>query len=169
MYLFVYGTLRSCYSDINKEFLGNARYMGLGFIRGFDMYLISYYPGIISGSGIVIGEVYEISKYDIAKIDEYEGYNGKDDDLYTRIKTSVFFGKNKIELGNVYVYRYNGRVDYSKKVHDGDFCSGKAVPVYFQAKNGLKMLRIIPPSPVTHEMVKATDEKGNIYFAFVED
>lgn len=165
-YLFAYGTLRSCCGEINQRYLSKSRFVGLGYIEGFNMYLIDYYPGIVEGNGKVIGEVYEV--HDLKEIDEYEGYNESGDSLYVRILTRVYFGSNRLTLDDVYVYKYNKSVRGLKRIENGDFCFGKQVFAYFLTNKGLIKRYSYNISPLNRDMVKVNDNNGNVYFAFVD-
>ena len=59
-YVFVYGTLMKNYR--NHGYLETSTYIGDGSIEGYEIYDLGRYPGIIKGSGIVFGEVYQVTE-----------------------------------------------------------------------------------------------------------
>ena len=69
--VFVYGTLMK--DEYNHHFLKNSAYKGAAIIKGYDMYNVGYFPAIIPGENIVIGELYEVPVTDMPSIDMLEG------------------------------------------------------------------------------------------------
>jgi gamma-glutamylcyclotransferase (GGCT)/AIG2-like uncharacterized protein YtfP len=127
MYLFAYGSLR--YGFELNHFLKESRFVGYGFAEGFEMYDLGSYPGVVKGDGIIWGEVYEINEDLLKTLDEVEDYKGKEDDLYTRYKTRVFFDqKRKYYLDGVYIYVYNQDISYRDKIESGDYSAYVGMP-----------------------------------------
>ena len=68
--VFVYGTLMK--GETNHDFLQNATFLDKTVIEGYDMYKVGWYPAIIDGEGLAIGEVYSVPVEDMASIDSLE-------------------------------------------------------------------------------------------------
>lgn len=96
--IFVYGTLKTGYG--NHRLLLDSNYMGEGKIIGYDLYDLGSFPGIIGGTGEVLGEIYEIDQYTLKKVDmlEAEGF------LYSRVPVEVFQNE-KIIKADAYVFK----------------------------------------------------------------
>lgn len=104
MYLFVYGTLMNGRS--NHRFLAESKYIGKAVLKGYGMYGVSSFPGIIKKSGsIVIGEVYEIDRDTLKKVDMLEGEGV----LYTREVADVCIEDQ--ELAKAFIYVWYGKVN----------------------------------------------------------
>ena len=69
--VFVYGTLMK--GETNHDFLQNATFLDKTVIEGYDMYNVGWYPAIIDGEGLAIGEVYSVPVEDMPSIDSLEG------------------------------------------------------------------------------------------------
>ena len=69
--VFVYGTLMK--GETNHDFLQNATFLDKTVIEGYDMYNVGWYPAIIDGEGLAIGEAYSVPVEDMASIDSLEG------------------------------------------------------------------------------------------------
>ena len=69
--VFVYGTLMK--GETNHDFLQNATFLDKTVIEGYDMYKVGWYPAIIDGEGLAIGEVYSVPVEDMPSIDSLEG------------------------------------------------------------------------------------------------
>lgn len=101
MKVFVYGTLMSHHPN-HAKYLGNADYIGIGYLKDYALYEIEWYPGIKEKIGhTVIGEVYEITQESLEQLDQYED----EGDLYTRI--SVLVGVEEYGLIEASTYIYN--------------------------------------------------------------
>ena len=72
--LFVYGSLMKDRYN-HDAYMGRAVYLGRASIRGFALYDLGYYPGILHDSGDrwVYGELYEVSDKDFERICRLEG------------------------------------------------------------------------------------------------
>ncbi|WP_292885854.1 gamma-glutamylcyclotransferase [Methanobrevibacter sp. UBA212] len=69
--VFVYGTLMK--GETNHDFLQNATFLDKTVIEEYDMYNVGWYPAIIDGEGLAIGEVYSVPVEDMTSIDSLEG------------------------------------------------------------------------------------------------
>lgn len=56
--VFVYGTLMN--GESNHHFLDESTYLGKGTVEGYDMYNVGWYPAIVHGDNIIIGELYQV-------------------------------------------------------------------------------------------------------------
>jgi gamma-glutamylcyclotransferase (GGCT)/AIG2-like uncharacterized protein YtfP len=129
MYIFVYVSLR--YGFELHHLIAKSRFVGLGYIEGYEMYDLGNYPGIVKGDGIVWGEVYEIDDNLIKFLDEVEDFKGSPDDLYVREKTRVYFDqRRKYYLDNVNFYRYNREITKDReKIENGDYSAWSGMPI----------------------------------------
>ncbi len=106
-YIFVYGTLKR--GKRANSLLSDAKFIGSGTVSGYEMYMVSDYPGVVRGEGRVKGEVYEVDGETLKRLDEYEGVPI----LYERIEEAV-----ELEDGRkvrAYLYLYKGRIDDLRK------------------------------------------------------
>ena len=96
--VFVYGTLMS--GEANSGYLQDSTFIGPATIEGYDMYDVGWYPAIIPGDGLVIGELYQVSPNDIPAINglEAEGY------LYEKKCETVPDAEGNKTFAFVYVY-----------------------------------------------------------------
>ncbi len=69
--VFVYGTLMK--GEVNHHYLESSTCLGPTALEGYDMYDVGWYPAIIAGDSMIVGEVYEVPKADMAAIDMLEG------------------------------------------------------------------------------------------------
>lgn len=113
--VFVYGTLmkRHC----NHDFLKNQRFVGKGLLKGYKMYQVFTFPGIVKSDqeeDVIIGEVYEIDEKTLKNLDrlEREGY------LYKRIKENIILeDDNKLEA---FVYEWLGSIRGAEQINIED-------------------------------------------------
>ncbi len=110
--VFVYGTLKKG-KDLHHH-LKKSRFLGEGFIVGYDIYLVSWYPAVVKGSGKVYGEVYAVDRETLDVLDKVED-EGK---LYKRIKENVKMGGKTVSC---WVYLYQGSTENLKKIKSGRF------------------------------------------------
>lgn len=96
--VFVYGTLMS--GETNHRYLENSICLGKAFIEGYDMYGVGWYPAIVLGDNIVIGELYQVPLKDMPAIDRLEG-EGR---LYVKKCETVSDGEGRTAIAFVYVY-----------------------------------------------------------------
>lgn len=102
--IFVYGTLKRKDRGIEGgKFIGEHR------LEGFDLYQISYFPGIVKGDRFVDGEIFEVNRDRLPGLDAYEGVPY----LYKRESF------NHPEHGVVYYYLYNGNINDKKLIESG--------------------------------------------------
>lgn len=104
MYLFVYGTLRrgmryAHYLQGASLVVSNAWIQGELFDTGDG------YPGLISGKGRVIGDIYQVDSEQLKRVDELEDYFGPNhpDNLYERVMEEINTKKGHL-LAWVYYY-----------------------------------------------------------------
>jgi gamma-glutamylcyclotransferase (GGCT)/AIG2-like uncharacterized protein YtfP len=128
-YLFVYGTLRR---EINSEmyqllahygeFVGDAIFQG-------KLYMVDYYPGLVSSvdtQDVVYGEVYKLSCPDIvlSRLDDYEECGPKfpEPSKYVRRKQDVKLKSG--EAMNAWVYIFERPTAGLQLIESGDFLRG---------------------------------------------
>ena len=96
--VFVYGTLMS--GQRAHHFLSGGTLLGTWLLRGYAMYQVKNYPGIVEEPGKhVIGEVYAIPKNLLIRMDEYE----EEGTLYHRRTVTVTRGMEQMEV-QAYIY-----------------------------------------------------------------
>ena len=95
--VFVYGTLMK--GETNHHFLQNSTFLDKTVIEGYDMYNVGWYPAIIDGEGLAIGEVYSVPVEDMASIDSLEGEGS----LYIK-KCERINLNGKTNFAFIYVY-----------------------------------------------------------------
>jgi gamma-glutamylcyclotransferase (GGCT)/AIG2-like uncharacterized protein YtfP len=113
--VFVYGTLRK--GERRNHILEGSRFIGYARAKGFFLYKIKEFPGMVEGSGEVVGEVYEISEDLLEKLDWIERVPY----LYRRELIEVTLEDGQAIF--VYVYIYNGEIDedYNEIIPSGDW------------------------------------------------
>jgi gamma-glutamylaminecyclotransferase len=70
-YLFVYGTLKR--GGSRHSLLKGCPFLGHALAKGFALYDLGAYPGMVPGDGVVRGEVYEIPEKLLRELDWVEG------------------------------------------------------------------------------------------------
>ena len=129
-YLLAYGSFR--YGFELHHLLRNARFVGKGYADGFDMYDLGGYPGAMRGEGTIVGDVYEVDEATLKLLDEVEGYHGREDDSFVRIKTRVYFDERRrfyYDSVNVYVLNADpSSIFVRRKIESGDFSAYAGVP-----------------------------------------
>jgi gamma-glutamylcyclotransferase (GGCT)/AIG2-like uncharacterized protein YtfP len=96
--VFVYGTLMR--GEGNHYHLKNSICLGKAFIEGYDMYDVGYYPAIIPGDSLIIGELYQVPKEDMQSIDMLEGEGS----LYAKKCETVTDAEGNTFFAFVYIY-----------------------------------------------------------------
>lgn len=115
--VFVYGTLKKHFG--NHHILQDSKYLGNDKIKGYDMYSLGPFPGIVeseNGEGIVQGELYEVNDEVLKELDRLEGYSDSDpfNSLYIRKETVSINGTT------CYFYEYNKALSvFSEKIEMG--------------------------------------------------
>lgn len=110
--VFVYGTLRK--GDERAHFLDGARLLGTRTLEGFDLFDLGSYPGVIHGSGTVVGELYELaSDHALVLLDHVEGIHARPP-LYKRISVEV-------EGEAAWLYVYAQSVANARYIESGDW------------------------------------------------
>ncbi len=94
--LFVYGTLKKGFPL--HHYLSHARFLGEASLKGFQMYDLGWYPGIVPGEGVVYGEVYEVGPATLALLDEVE-------EEYERKLLEIVFPSGEKTEAFVYIYQ----------------------------------------------------------------
>ncbi|WP_456434427.1 gamma-glutamylcyclotransferase family protein [Thermosulfuriphilus sp.] len=108
--VFVYGTLKR--GGKLHSYLQGARYQGKATLKGYALYKISWYPGIVPEEGAsVCGELYQVNQRLLESLDQLEGRE------YQRTLVSVTT-RDGLSL-SAWAYVYLGPVTKSSKVKSG--------------------------------------------------
>ena len=129
MFIFVYGTLKSAYKELNaftKAFHQDATWLCDATIQG-NSYLMDWYPALkLGGTDLVHGEIYKINTSSLlATIDIYEEACGEDD--YKKLdpfnKASFEYIRKRITIDGMdcWVYEYLGAVNEDIRIKSGVF------------------------------------------------
>lgn len=106
--VFVYGTLMS--GEANHHYLENSTYLNHATVRGYSMYDVGWYPAIIEGNNLIIGELYRVPIDDMPSIDMLEG----EGTLYNKKCETVTDADGKTTTAFIYIY--NGDVLNLRKI-----------------------------------------------------
>ncbi|MEL1135066.1 gamma-glutamylcyclotransferase family protein [Desulfitobacterium sp. THU1] len=109
--LFVYGTLMSN-NRIGRTYLEDAKFLGKGTLKGYALYDLGSYPGIVKEAGKVKGELYSVPADRLPDIDRYEG-EGK---LYLRKTVTV--NQENGENVKAFVYIFNQSTTGKAKIDE---------------------------------------------------
>jgi len=72
--VFVYGSLMGGFW--NNKLLEEQEYLGIAKTRAeFNLYSLGSFPGVVDGTTVVIGEVYNVDERCLASLDNLEGYD----------------------------------------------------------------------------------------------
>ena len=96
--VFVYGTLMN--GEANHGYLEKSICLGKAAIEGYDMYDVGWYPAIVDGDNLIIGELYQVPLSDMQSIDMLEGEGS----LYVKKCETVTCADGNETLAYVYVY-----------------------------------------------------------------
>lgn len=96
--VFVYGTLMK--DETNHHYLENSTFLDMATIEGYEMYNVGWYPAIIDGNGLIIGELYHVPNTDMPSIDMLEGEGS----LYIKRCETVTDSKGNSSFAFIYVY-----------------------------------------------------------------
>lgn len=115
--LFIYGSLRKGASN-HSRFLGTAesRFMGEAkTATKFDLFDLGHFPGMVRGSQAVVGEIWNVSRMLLSKLDAFEGHPT----LYRRSSIQLDSGR----IVNSYIYTTPREKMQSRfnKIHSGDW------------------------------------------------
>ncbi len=115
--LFIYGTLLPGLR-LEREMSGAQR-LGVAQVHG-QLYDIGSYPGLVSGVGLVSGEIYRVTPEYLRRLDAVEEmiHDNKPASLYWRERIEVVTGD--FAGRQVWVYLYNQSVDGLRPI-DGDY------------------------------------------------
>jgi gamma-glutamylcyclotransferase (GGCT)/AIG2-like uncharacterized protein YtfP len=111
--IFVYGTLRK--GECRHYLLEDSQFIGYARAKGYLLYNIGAYPGMVEGDGKVVGEVYEIPETLFEKLDWVEGVP----DLFRRELIEVTLENG--QTISAYAYIYNRKIDNKLLIPSGDW------------------------------------------------
>lgn len=163
--IFVYGTLLK--GEGNHRLITSQQFEGEGYIRGFNLYDLGYYPGIRPSGHpehVVYGEAYLIDDRTLEKVNELEGEGS----LYLLQYTDVTMGDKTVTAG-VYVYNYLCRK--SSRIHSGCWKQRKIYIAYGSNMNTQQMLGDRCPSAKYlgvssldgYRLLFRANKAGNVY------
>jgi gamma-glutamylcyclotransferase (GGCT)/AIG2-like uncharacterized protein YtfP len=110
----VYGSLRKGLG--NHRVLGGSTLVGKTAVSGWEMFSLGGFPGIRSGCGDIVIEVYSVASERIAQgLDRLEGYRGAGG--------NNFYDKEIVatEYGDAEIYTLQDGYDGNATVDDGDW------------------------------------------------
>lgn len=96
--VFVYGTLMR--GETNHGRLEGSAFIGPGIVEGYDMYDVGWYPAIVSGNNLIVGELYEVPLTRMPDIDSLECEGS----LYEKKCERVVCPNGKATFALIYVY-----------------------------------------------------------------
>lgn len=96
--VFVYGTLMK--GETNHHYLENSTFLSMAAIEGYDMYDVGWYPAIIDGDSLIIGELYQVPTNNMQSIDMLEGEGS----LYIKRCETVTDSNGKSSFAFIYIY-----------------------------------------------------------------
>lgn len=123
-HLFVYGTLMPGYPQNPHRALLEEHCLTCftGWCRG-ELYTLKKYPAMISGTGIVHGEILQLTRAEelFKTLDEYEGFypGNPQKSHYLRVEIDAYTPEN--EAYRCWSYLYNRPVKHLKKLGSGRF------------------------------------------------
>lgn len=111
--VFVYGTLMS--NRWNHCYLNGQKLLGDAKLKGFEMYNVASFPGIVrNGKGYVLGELYEVDHDSLKTLDRLEGegtmykrtlekvlIEGREEEAYVYVWLGSLQGREKVEPKNM--------------------------------------------------------------------
>ncbi len=105
--VFVYGTLMEGYSNHRHFLKGKASLRGPATMEGVLYHLPAGYPAMVEGEGCVKGQVVELfALRSLEEIDVLDRFGeGRDDNLYERVRRTVFVDNGAPLNCWVYLYR----------------------------------------------------------------
>ena len=97
-----------------------ARFLGAAQVPG-RLVDLGRYPGLVSGAGVVTGEVYEVDEAHLARLDGVEGMVPGDRaaSQYWRERVTVISGP--LQGQSVQTYVYNRPIDGCTPIAHGDY------------------------------------------------
>lgn len=119
----VYGTLRLNQGNYMR-YLDNedSEYIKTKVIKGYEMYSLGGFPGVIRGNGNIVVDIFEVTNKNIeTRLDRLEGYRGNND--------SSMYLKEKTDDGE-FIYIWNSDVTGLEKVENGDWVKFKTKKQY---------------------------------------
>lgn len=120
-FFFVYGTLKEG-GHFAADFDAFRVSSDKASLLGHDLYDLGWFPGIVPGSGKVVGELHEYSNPDVVQraMDRIEGYTGDpDNSLFVRKLVTVTINATGEKVTcNAYAFN-SDPTSSAKKIEDG--------------------------------------------------
>jgi gamma-glutamylcyclotransferase (GGCT)/AIG2-like uncharacterized protein YtfP len=131
VYLIAYGSFR--YGFELHHLVKKHRFVGRGYVEGYELYDLGGYPGAIKGDGVVVGDVYEIDERTLKLMDEIEGVATSDNAFFVRTGVRVYFDeRRRFYYDNVQMYvlspELRGEIERRPKIESGDFSAYVGMP-----------------------------------------
>jgi len=169
--IFVYGTLMK--GEGNHRLIESQECEGEGFIHGFNLYNLGFYPGIRPSrhpEHIVHGEVYLVDDRTLEQVNRLEGEGS----LYILQYVDVTMNDKVVTAG---VYVYNHICKKSNRIHSGHWKLQKIYIAYGSNMNNHQMLSVRCPSAKClgtsvldgFRLLFRANKGGNVYATIEED
>ena len=169
--IFVYGTLMR--GESNHRLIASQELEGEGFIRGFNLYNLGYYPGIRPSDNpehVVYGEVYLVDDRTLERVNQLEGEGS----LYLLQFTEVVMKDKTVSAG---VYVYNHICKKSTRIYSGCWKQQKIYIAYGSNMNMHQMLEERCPTAKDlgisylngYRLLFRANKNGNVYATIEED
>ena len=169
--IFVYGTLME--GERNHRLIESQECEGEGFIHGFNLYNLGYYPGIRPSrhpEHIVHGEVYLVDDRTLEQVNRLEGEGS----LYILQYVDVTMDDKVVTAG---VYVYNHKCQKSSRIYTGYWKQQKIYIAYGSNMNNHQMLSVRCPtsrylgvsSLDGYRLLFRTNIGGRVYATIEED
>lgn len=111
MIVFVYGSLKQGFH--NHRLMEGATYVGEAQVAGAKMFSLGSFPAVVHGTGVVYGEVWEVSGAQAQALDRLEGHPT----FYKREELLVEMDDG--ELHSAWVYIYQGDTSRNRHIEGG--------------------------------------------------
>ena len=169
--IFVYGTLMK--GEGNHRLISSQVCEGSGFIRGFNLYNLGYYPGIRPSehsNHVVYGEVYLVDDRTLESVNRLEGEGS----LYILQSVEVTMSDKVVTAG---VYVYNHKCLNSRRIYSGYWKQRTIYIAYGSNMNNHQMLVDRCPSSIClgtssldgYRLLFRANKNGNVYATIEED
>jgi len=170
-FIFVYGTLMK--GESNHSLISSQVCEGSGFIRGFNLYNLGYFPGIRPSehpNHVVYGEVYLVDDRTLEAVNRLEGEGS----LYILQSTEVTMSDKTVTAG---VYVYNHKCLKSSRIFSGSWKHPTVYIAYGSNMNNHQILVDRCPSSIClgtstldgYRLLFRANKNRNVYATIEED
>lgn len=99
----VYGTLRLNQGNYRHILKDNSKYIKTTKIKGFDMFSLGGFPGIVEGNNEIVVDLFEVNDPTTKhRLDRLEGYSSNDESYSMYLRREV-----EIEGNKAWIYIWN--------------------------------------------------------------